>query len=72
MISGYITHGGDRALWAFRVPNLTESQIHIARNWLTRVAEELNAVESAGKPLRGPKDILVLARSSLVVYGALC
>ncbi|KAJ6561185.1 hypothetical protein DFH09DRAFT_921262 [Mycena vulgaris] len=58
---GYVTHGSDRSLWAFRVPNLTASQIDVARNWLGRVAEELDAVESAGKPLRGIKDILVLA-----------
>ncbi|KAJ7807259.1 Alpha/Beta hydrolase protein [Mycena olivaceomarginata] len=58
---GYVTHGTDRALWAFRVPDLTESQIGIARTWLTRVEEETAAVESAGKPLRGPKDILILA-----------
>ncbi|KAJ6485803.1 Alpha/Beta hydrolase protein [Mycena sanguinolenta] len=58
---GYVTHGGDRALWALRVPNLTESQLEIARSWLTRVTEEREAIESAGKPLRGPKDILILA-----------
>ncbi|KAJ7460686.1 Alpha/Beta hydrolase protein [Mycena latifolia] len=58
---GYVTHGSDRTLWAFRIPNLTSSQVDIARNWLGRVAEELEAVESAGKPLRGPKDILILA-----------
>jgi len=58
---GYVTHGSDRALWAFRVPDLEPNQIGVARNWLTRVAEELEAVESAGKPLRGPKDILILA-----------
>ncbi|KAJ7623573.1 Alpha/Beta hydrolase protein [Roridomyces roridus] len=48
---GYVTHGGDRALWAFR---------EIAKNWLQRVHEEVEAVESADKPLRGPKSILVL------------
>ncbi|KAJ7089749.1 Alpha/Beta hydrolase protein [Mycena belliarum] len=58
---GYVTHGCDRPLWAFRVPNLKPNQVEIARNWLGRVAEELDAVESAKKPLRGPKDILVLA-----------
>ncbi|KAJ7027900.1 Alpha/Beta hydrolase protein [Mycena alexandri] len=65
---GYVTHGGDRVLWAFRVPSLTDGQIRIARNWLTRVAEELAAVESAGKPLRGPKDILVLAEDKGVEW----
>ncbi|KAJ7173579.1 Alpha/Beta hydrolase protein [Mycena filopes] len=65
---GYVTHGADRVLWAFRVPNLTEGQIGIARNWITRVAEELAAVESAGKPLRGPKDILVLAEDKEVEW----
>ncbi|KAJ7272575.1 Alpha/Beta hydrolase protein [Mycena haematopus] len=58
---GYVTHGSDRALWALRVPNLTESQVGIARSWLARVSEETEAVESAGKPLRGSKDILILA-----------
>ncbi|KAJ7156911.1 Alpha/Beta hydrolase protein, partial [Mycena crocata] len=58
---GYVTHGSDRALWAFRVPSLTANQIEIARTWLTRIYDELDAVESAGKPIRGPKDILILA-----------
>ncbi|KAJ6624887.1 Alpha/Beta hydrolase protein [Mycena sp. CBHHK59/15] len=58
---GHVTHGTDRVLWAFRVPDLSPSQVEIARNWLTRISEELEAIESAGKPLRGPKDIFVLA-----------
>ncbi|KAJ6581117.1 Alpha/Beta hydrolase protein [Mycena capillaripes] len=58
---GYVTHGTDRAIWAFRVPNLTHSQIEVTRTWLARVSEELEAVERARKPLRGPKDILILA-----------
>jgi hypothetical protein len=65
--AGYVTHGTDRALWAFRVPDLTESQIGIARTWLTRVEEETAAVESAGKPLRGPKDILILVSLTLSI-----
>ncbi|KAJ7626324.1 Alpha/Beta hydrolase protein [Mycena polygramma] len=65
---GYVTHGSDRALWAFRVPDLTDSQIEIARTWLTRVSDELLAVESAGKPLRGPKDILILAEDKGVEW----
>ncbi|KAF7356947.1 Carboxylic ester hydrolase [Mycena venus] len=67
-VEGYVTHGGDRTLWAFRVPDLTESQVEIARTWLTRVSEEMAAVESAGKPLRGPKDILVLAEDRSVEW----
>ncbi|KAJ7746756.1 Alpha/Beta hydrolase protein [Mycena maculata] len=73
---GYVTHGSDRALWAFRVPDLTQSQIEIARNWLGRVDEELDAVlhhslaEGAGdlKPLRGPKEILILGEDRVVEF----
>ncbi|KAJ7493353.1 Alpha/Beta hydrolase protein [Mycena galericulata] len=65
---GYVTHGTDRVLWAFRVPTMIKSQIEIARNWLTRVYEELDAVESAGEPLRGPQAILVLAEDKGVEF----
>ncbi|KAF7317744.1 Carboxylic ester hydrolase [Mycena kentingensis (nom. inval.)] len=57
---GYVTHGTDRMLWAFRVPNLTESQMDVARNWLDRVQEETTAIEKAGKSVHGLRDILVL------------
>ncbi|KAJ7788664.1 Alpha/Beta hydrolase protein [Mycena olivaceomarginata] len=48
------------AVWAFRVPDLTSSQVTVARGWLARVAEEMDAVRTTGTPVRGPKDILVL------------
>nr|GAT56558.1 predicted protein [Mycena chlorophos] len=57
---GYVTHGSDRVLWALREPDLTEKQQEIAKSWLSRVSEEIEAVESAGKPLRGPREMLVL------------
>ncbi|KAF7317742.1 Carboxylic ester hydrolase [Mycena kentingensis (nom. inval.)] len=56
----YVTHGTDRMLWAFRAPNLTESQMDVARNWLDRVQEETAAIEKAGKSVHGLRDILVL------------
>ncbi|KAJ7065320.1 Alpha/Beta hydrolase protein [Mycena amicta] len=65
---GYVTHGSDRTLWAFRVPQLTDRQLEVARSWLTRVAEEVEAVESAGKPLRGPRDILVLGEDRTIEW----
>ncbi|KAH6915737.1 Alpha/Beta hydrolase protein [Coprinopsis sp. MPI-PUGE-AT-0042] len=37
---GYVTHGTDRSLWAFRLPFLTDEQVEIARDWLNRVASE--------------------------------
>lgn len=40
---------------------MDRSQMEVAKNWLARVHEELEAVESAGMPLRGPTSILVLA-----------
>ncbi|KAF7309471.1 Carboxylic ester hydrolase [Mycena indigotica] len=65
---GYVTHGSDRALWAFRVPDLTEAQVEIARSWLARISEEVEAVESAGKPLRGPQDILALGEDRAIEW----
>ncbi|KAJ7708713.1 Alpha/Beta hydrolase protein [Mycena rosella] len=70
---GYVTHGSDKVLWAFRTPeliqdNIIPDQIDTARTWLRRVAEELEAVESAGKNIRGPKDILILGEDRVVEW----
>ncbi|KIY44050.1 alpha/beta-hydrolase [Fistulina hepatica ATCC 64428] len=43
---GYVTHGGDRTLWAFRVPVLTERQQETARAWLTIVANATKKLEN--------------------------
>ncbi|KAJ7228409.1 Alpha/Beta hydrolase protein [Mycena pura] len=68
LVEGYVTHGSDRALWAFRLPLMTASEVDTARSWLARVSEEVEALESAGKPLRGPKDILTLGEDSAVAW----
>ncbi|KAK7008413.1 hypothetical protein R3P38DRAFT_3324572 [Favolaschia claudopus] len=55
---GYVTHGTDRALWVFRVPNLNEDQIEVARIWHARIAKETEALESGGKTKGRARDIL--------------
>jgi len=67
-LDGYVTHGSDRALWAFRVPDLTKNQLETVRNWLARVSEEVDAVESGGRSLRGPRDILILGEDRAVEW----
>ena len=44
--SGYVTHGTDRPLWAFRENILTPNQVTIARTWL-------DAIDSATKEAEG-------------------
>lgn len=58
--TGYVTHGSDRSLWAFRTPILEHEQIQIARVWLSRVSSELQEIETEGNPLRSEKEILAL------------
>ncbi|KAK7031470.1 carboxylic ester hydrolase [Favolaschia claudopus] len=65
---GYITHGTDRALWTFRVPDLNEEQIEVARVWLARIAEETQALENGGKTIKGSRDILVLGEDRTVEW----
>jgi len=45
MIIGYVTHGTDRALWAFRKPVLTPEQVNIARSWLDAVDDAVRQAE---------------------------
>ncbi|RXW23456.1 hypothetical protein EST38_g2421 [Candolleomyces aberdarensis] len=56
---GYVTHGTDRALWALRLPVLTEDEQNVARRWLD-VFEEESKKLLAGKGSRDKDDVLVL------------
>jgi len=46
-------------LWALRIPSLENSQAEVARFWLTKVAEEVEAM-SSGKTRYNPRRILTL------------
>jgi len=49
---GYVTHGTDRPLWAFRRDVLKDDQISIARAWLNAVDAATTEVEKTGaKPV---------------------
>lgn len=45
---GYVTHGTDRCLWAFRLPVLTPPQVDVARAWLNTIDEEVKKMKSSG------------------------
>ncbi|KAI0084081.1 carboxylesterase [Irpex rosettiformis] len=63
---GYVTHGTDRALWAFRLPTLQEDQVGVARSWLDAIAREVEALEKAGKPLRTAREVLALRKDKSI------
>lgn len=46
-----MTHGSDRCLWAYRVPNLNSpKQQATAKAWLARIEEEIAKIEAEDKP----------------------
>ena len=53
---GYVTHGTDRSLWAFRLPILNPDQVSVARSWLDAIDEE----KAKQGENRSPTDVLVL------------
>ncbi|KAI9513297.1 carboxylesterase [Russula earlei] len=56
--NGYVTHGTDRILWAFRTPELTATQAQTARAWLDAID---CATQELGDPVkRGLREVLAL------------
>ncbi|KAI0353921.1 carboxylesterase [Trametes cingulata] len=58
---GYVTHGTDRPLWAFRLPVLEDDQVAIARKWLDTVSEYVKRAEE-GEGLQKIKAVLALTK----------
>lgn len=59
--TGYVTHGCDRLLWAYRIPTLEKDQLEVAKAWLNKTANEVDAMNKSGKsPERNPRRILSL------------
>lgn len=57
---GYVTHASDRAIWAFRLPDLKPSQVEVARAWLDTVAAAVEVLETRGKSDKGLLEVLAL------------
>lgn len=55
---GYVTHGTDRALWAFR--GLTAPQVAVARAWLDAIDQAIQELESQHPDKRDWKKVLAL------------
>ncbi|KIM39628.1 hypothetical protein M413DRAFT_447103 [Hebeloma cylindrosporum] len=64
---GYVTHGCDRILWALRIPSLEPSQVEVARSWLTKVAEEFEAM-SSGKTCYNSQRLLTLKEDTTIEW----
>ncbi|KAL0954085.1 hypothetical protein HGRIS_005232 [Hohenbuehelia grisea] len=57
---GYVTHGSDRPLWAFRTPVLNDEQVATTRRWIDRVDEETKALEEGKSLGYCPEKVLTL------------
>lgn len=55
---GYVTHGTDRALWAFR--DLTAPQVAVARAWLDAIDQATQELDFQHPDRRDWKKILAL------------
>ena len=56
--TGYVTHGTDRPLWAFR--GLTAPQMEVARAWLDAIDQGTQKLESLHPDKRDWKRVLAL------------
>ncbi|KAF8585883.1 carboxylesterase [Ramaria rubella] len=64
---GYVTHGTDRPLWAFRKPILTPDQLSIARAWLSAIDSGISDIETTRAP-RPVDEILTLKEDGKVAW----
>ncbi|KAF8528531.1 carboxylesterase [Hysterangium stoloniferum] len=63
---GYVTHGTDRSLWAFRSNVLTTEQVRIARSWLHAIDATIKDVEKEKKPTRRLDEMLTLKEDGTI------
>jgi len=66
--NGYVTHGTDRALWAFRIPELTTPQVEVARAWLNAIDRATQELELRHPNKRGLKEMLTLQADKQVKW----
>jgi len=44
---GYVTHGSDRAIWAFRLQDIGDGDADVIRAWLERFSKEVANLRSS-------------------------
>ena len=47
-------------LWAFRIPSLEQDQVEVAKEWLDRIAKEVNALMNGDSPRPDVRDMITL------------
>ena len=57
---GYVTHATDMVLWAFRIPELTDPQIDVARAWLGAIDQATQELDFSHTGRRNLKEVLAL------------
>lgn len=60
VLSGYVTHATDRAIWAFRIPELTDPQVDVARAWLGAIDQATQGLDLSHPGRRNSKEVLAL------------
>ncbi|KAI0268158.1 carboxylesterase [Gloeopeniophorella convolvens] len=65
---GYVTHATDRPLWAFRLPDLTPSQVEVARAWLSAIHQATRELELEHPVKRGLKEVLILGTDKQIAW----
>jgi hypothetical protein len=58
-LPGYVTHGTDRPIWAFRLRTLKDDQVPVVREWLDAVDDHVKKIEE-NKTKIDPRQMLTL------------
>jgi len=65
---GYVTHATDRVLWAFRIPELTDPQVDVARAWLDAIDQATQELDLSHPGRRNLKEVLALQADKQVEW----
>jgi len=66
--NGYVTHATDRVLWAFRIPELTDPQVDVARAWLDAIDQATQELDLSHPGRRSLKEVLALQADKQVEW----
>lgn len=67
-VTGLVTHGTDRCLWALRTPSMNYPQTKKAIEWLDAFDKEIAALEQHGKPMHGLNEVLTLKEDQSIEW----
>ena len=68
ILSGYVTHGTDRVLWALRTPELTDPQVDVARAWLDAIDQATQELDLSHPGRRNLKEVLGLQANKQIEW----